>query len=147
MKTGSATSKAVARQCAALHTRMAARNVTRIYDKALRPFGLKVTQFSLLIAIKSGTARSIADLANGLAMERTTLTRNLQLLEKAELISLGEEGYRRARQIELTRAGERTLQDALPAWQRAQCRVLKEIGEDRWENARVLLRELATIGT
>ena len=61
--------------CAALRTRMAARGVTRAYDNALRPLGIKITQFTLLVSAKYDGSRSIGDMADFLAMERSTLTR------------------------------------------------------------------------
>ena len=133
----------VERECAALRTRMAARKVTRAYDEALRPLGLKVTQFSLLIAIRKGAPESISQLAEILALERTTLTRNLRVLEKEGLVEIGPEGYRRARALGLTTAGEAKLKEALPLWRAAQDRFVKRIGKRRWSEAKALLDELA----
>ncbi len=134
--------KDVERECAALRTRMAARKVTRAYDEALRPLGLKVTQFTLLVAIKRGAPDSISRLADNLALERTTLTRNLQRLEKDGLIEIGPEGYRRARSLRLTERGEARLEQALPIWRTIQDRLVAELGRERWEDAKLLLNDL-----
>lgn len=71
---------AIARSCVALHVRMTARAVTRAYDEAMRPSGLKITQFVLLSALSTGQWKSVTELAERFALERTSLTRNLQLL-------------------------------------------------------------------
>lgn len=133
----------VERECVALRTRMAARRVTRAYDGALRPVGLKVTQFTLLVAIKQGAPESISQLAEMLALERTTLTRNLRILEKEGLVDVEPEGYRRARSLSLTRSGEAKLKDALPLWRATQNRFVKRIGKRRWTETKSLLDELA----
>ena len=133
----------VGRECAALRTRMAARSVTRLYDEALRPCGLRITQFSLLVAIKVGAPRSISRLADRLAMERTTLTRNLQLLERQGLITVEEEGYRRARAMRLTDAGDAKLAETLPVWRETQDRVVATLGRQHWDDARRLLEDLS----
>lgn len=138
-----ATIETVSRECAALRTRMAARAVTRAYDEALRPLGLRVTQFTLLASIALGAPDSISALAELLAMERTTLTRNLRLLEKEGLVAVGPEGYRRARSLRLTAAGRRKLDQALPKWREAQDHLISKLGATRWRDARALLSELA----
>ncbi|RMD63276.1 MAG: MarR family transcriptional regulator [Alphaproteobacteria bacterium] len=134
--------KDVERECAALRTRMAARKVTRAYDEALRPLGLKVTQFTLLVAIRRGAPESISQLAEILALERTTLTRNLRRLEKDGLVAVGPEGYRRARSLRLTKKGEAKLERALPLWRATQNRLVKRLGKDRWHETRALLSDL-----
>ena len=138
-----ATVKEVAEECAALRTRMAARSVTRAYNEALRPLGLMATQFTLLAAIEQGAPDSISRLADWLAIERTTLTRNLQVLEKDGLVEVGPEGFRRARALKLTAAGERKLAQALPIWRETQDRLVAKLGKQRWKDARSMLEELS----
>ena len=84
---------------------MTARAVTRVYDEALRPIGLKITQFALLSAIDMGIGGSISDLAERLAFERTTLTRNLQLLKDNGFI-VPREGTGRAVAYAMTPKGQ-----------------------------------------
>src|SRR5215472_7862470 len=92
--------------CACLKVRMAARAVTRAYDSALRPIGLRATQLSILVAVAIDGAISIAALAEFLGMDRTTLTRNLRPLQKQGLIAIGPEGWRRSRVLEITTKGK-----------------------------------------
>jgi DNA-binding MarR family transcriptional regulator len=125
---------------------MAARNVTRVYDKAMKQIGLRVTQFSLLAAIQNQAPTSIKGLAENLAMERTTLLRNLKLLEKEGLVEMGPEGYRRAKAMRLTAAGEAKLKQAFPIWRKAQEEVVRELGLEEWSEAKELLERLSHVG-
>src|SRR5678809_206242 len=89
-------------ECACLKVRTAARAVTRVYDDALRPVGLRATQLSVLVAVASGEAVSIASLSRMLGMDRSTLTRNLRPLEEKALVILGPEGHHRSRTLSIT---------------------------------------------
>lgn len=127
--------------CACLHTRMTARAITRVYDDMLRPSGLKVTQLSLLASIEQGVCGSISTLAELLAFERTTLTRNLQLLKEAGLI-VPREGTGRAVCYELSEEGRAALARALPLWHKAQDMIESAVGRDTWTETRGALRAL-----
>jgi DNA-binding MarR family transcriptional regulator len=100
---------------------MAARAVTRAYDDALRPTGLRASQLALLVAIDNNDgAISITAVAKVMGMDRSTLTRNLRPLEKEFLVAIGLEGGRRSRSLQITKKGQSRLREALPLWQRAQ---------------------------
>ncbi len=133
----------VGEQCAALRARMAARGVTRAYDAALRPVGLKITQFTLLVSIAHDADLSIGKLADHLAMERTTLTRNLQLLEKEGLIEMRKGRQPRTKVPMLTRDGAARLKQALPLWRKAQDRVVAHMGAADWKAGTRVLERLA----
>ena len=118
-------------QCGCFNTRKAARAVTRFYDGMLAPSGLKATQLTMLGAISiSGPAR-MSELAEMLALDKTTLTRNLKLLEAAGLIAIAAGADRRARVVALTGAGTDALERALPRWREAQRRMAEHLGEAR----------------
>jgi DNA-binding MarR family transcriptional regulator len=119
--------------CACHKIRMAARAVTRAYDDALRPVGLRVTQVSLLAAIAVEGAMSITSLARFIGMDRSTLTRNLAPLEKEGLLAVGNEGWRRRRTFDITPKGRSRLQKALPLWEQAQRRLKHELGGRQWD--------------
>ncbi|WP_197675016.1 MarR family winged helix-turn-helix transcriptional regulator [Halopseudomonas salegens] len=106
--------------------------ITRAYDEALRPSGLRITQFTLLVAIGYGAPGSISELADWLAMERTTLTRNLKLLEKEGLIETHAGAHHRARASGLTPTGKAKLDEAYPLWQAVQKRYREGLGEEQW---------------
>jgi len=111
---------------------MAARVVTRAYDDALRPTGLRATQISVLAAVGARGALSIKSLADTLQMERSTLTRNLRPLEERGYVMLAPERRYRSRVLTLTPAGRATLGKALPMWEGAQRNLKKRIGQTRW---------------
>lgn len=107
---------------------MAARAVTRTYDDVLRPTGLRATQLAVLAAVGIDGAMSIAELASFLGMDRSTLTRNLRPLEKEGLVTLGAEGWRRSRTLEITSKGRSRLRAALPLWETAQQLLMRKLG-------------------
>ncbi len=132
--------KEMGRTCACYKVRKAARAVTKLYDEVLRPSGLRVTQFSLLMAARIMGPVTVVKLAQGMVMDRTTLTRNLQILEKQGLISIKPGEDRREREVNLTAAGMEVLTKAIPLWEEAQNRVKKGLGEERLHN---LLHDLS----
>ena len=118
--------------CTCFNLRKAARAVTQAYDKAMRPSGLRATQFSLLSAVSKLGPVGIKDLAKELVMDRTTLGRNLKVLSDRRLLDIGEGDDRRYRPITLTPQGRQSLDLALPLWRQAQTRIADSLGHDRW---------------
>jgi len=131
--------------CVCNKTRIAARVVTRIYDDALRPTGLRATQVALLVAVATGEASSIAALAQVLGMDRSTLTRNLGPLESEGLVAIGAEGWRRSRSLEITRKGRARLREALPLWKKAQDLLKDRLGERAWSAAHASMDSLVRV--
>jgi DNA-binding MarR family transcriptional regulator len=122
--------------CICHRIRMAARAVTRAYDDALRPVGLRATQMALLAAIDAEGALSIAALARLAGLDRTTLSRNLAPLERDGLVAVGAEGRRRARTLDLTAKGRSRLEEAVPLWESAQRQLRRSLGARRWDDVR-----------
>jgi DNA-binding MarR family transcriptional regulator len=120
--------------CACHKIRMATRVVTRTYDEALRPVGLRATQVSLLAAIAAKGTMSITALARLIGMDRSTLTRNLAPLVAEGLLVLGNEGWRRSRELDITAKGRARLKDAMPLWEGAQRRLKQDLGAERWND-------------
>ncbi len=120
--------------CAVMNFRQVARSVTARFDDQLRPVGLRATQLNLLMAIETSTAVTITDLAEILAMDRTTMTRNLKLLRQRKLVDL--------KTIALTAKGRRAAAAALPLWEKAQAEILDSLGKKRWA---ALLAELEAV--
>jgi DNA-binding MarR family transcriptional regulator len=118
-------------RCTCFNLRKAARAVTQMYDEFLRPSGLRCTQFSLLMLIRGRGPIRITDLADQAVMDRTTLKRNIELLEREGLVRIeaGEDG--RVREVTVTPTAEERLYKALPLWQRAQAYVTAELGPGR----------------
>lgn len=116
------------RRCVCFNLRKAARAVTQLYDSYLRPSGLRGTQLTLLMAARGVGPVQISRLAKGTIMDRTTLTRNLRVLERKKLITIKTGLDRRAREIALTDRGHDVLMKAMPLWGKAQAYVQKGIG-------------------
>ena len=117
--------------CVSFALRKAARSVTRRYDAALRSSGLKSTQFNLLVALDATGATTTSALARMIAIERTTLHRNLALLAKKGWVGVepGEDG--RSRKVSITPRGRQAAFKALPAWRRMQRELAEALGSNQ----------------
>ena len=118
--------------CTCFNLRKAVRAVTQMYDEALKPSGLRTTQFSLLSVVGRKGPIGISELAQALGMDRTTLTRNLKPLTDKGLVDVISSTDRRQRPVALTSAGEEALAQALPLWRGIQLRMVDGFGHDRW---------------
>jgi DNA-binding MarR family transcriptional regulator len=116
----------VANGCACKHLRCSARAVTRLHDETLRPSGLRITQFTLLIAVAIGEPVPITRLADALSLDRTTLGRDLKPLTDRGLVEIRAGDDRRTRVIRLTGQGRDALGRAYPLWQSAQARIVEQ---------------------
>jgi DNA-binding MarR family transcriptional regulator len=123
----------VARSCACANLRRAARTVTQLFDEALARSGLRATQFTLLVTSRLMGVSIINELAERMAVDRTTLSRNLKPLVRGGLLEVrpGKDG--RTRLVRLTPAGEQALEEAYPLWQQAQREIVGVLGEERHE--------------
>jgi len=124
-------------QCLVLNTRMAARAITRRYDRKLRPFGITAAQFSVLTAIRGRPERSVTEMAQVIAMDRTTLSRNLDLLEKKGLIACRPADKGNGRLCTLTEPGSALVETLIPKWVEAQAELLP-----LWREAQTGLRSM-----
>ena len=107
-------------ECLCTRLRRASRGVSRLYDDALSGVGLNAAQYSLLRHLQRLDQPSITDLSEAMGLERSTLGRNLRVLEGRSLVTLQGGTDQRHRLVGLTEAGERLLGDALDAWQGVQ---------------------------
>jgi DNA-binding MarR family transcriptional regulator len=127
--------------CNCFAVRSAARHVTQLYDQLLAPVGLHVTQFSILAKLKRLGPMTISALAEEMVMDRTTLGRNVLPLERYGLIKIeASAADRRARELHLTKAGEKRLQAARVAWAEAQAHFEARFGPRRAADFRAMLR-------
>lgn len=128
--------------CVCFNFRKATRVITKVYDDALRPSGLTATQFSILSVLGITGPVSIVKLAGQIAMERTTLTRNLKLIEKKGLIEVSPGQDQRTRIININKQGNTAMAGALPLWNEVQARVTGKIGTDKWRGMLGKLQEI-----
>jgi DNA-binding MarR family transcriptional regulator len=130
--------------CNCLALRQATRHVTQFYDQFLATAGLRTTQFSILAKLRRLGPMTISALAADLVMDRTTLGRNLQPLEREGLVAvvMGR-ADRRSREVRLTDAGAERLRTAVDGWLKAQARFEAAFGEERSAELRALLRAVS----
>jgi DNA-binding MarR family transcriptional regulator len=128
--------------CVCSTLRMVSRAVTQLYDDILRPSGLRVTQFSILATIARRGAANLRELEASLAIDQTTLTRSLGLLERDKVIERASHPDGRIKAMRLTAKGRRALEVARPLWVRAQDKVLRELGAKAWASAQRRLAHL-----
>ncbi|ATH82787.1 MarR family winged helix-turn-helix transcriptional regulator [Pseudomonas sp. KHPS1] len=129
--------------CLCTQLRRASRGVTRRYDDALAAVGLGAAQFSLLRHVQRLGQPSISALADAMGLDRSTLGRNLRVLQEQELLQLGEGRDLRAREVRLTEAGLQRIEQALPLWEQVQRELNARLGEDRRTELMALLDQLA----
>lgn len=130
--------------CVCANVRRAARVLTNVYEEALRSFQLSSSQLTILQVLWRAGELSQGALGQALAMNSTTLTRTLRTMVRAGWIQTGQGTDRREKRLRLSAAGRRLLQRALPAWERAQRKVLRKFGQQRWAALHTLLHQLTT---
>jgi DNA-binding MarR family transcriptional regulator len=135
----------VAAGCACRNLRRTARAVTQLYDETLRPSGLRITQFTMLVAIGLSEPVPITRLADALDLDRTTLARDLKPLTEHGLVQIAAGEDRRMRKVRLTRQGREAIGRAYPLWQQAQARIVDGSGSDRWQAVAGGLEEVAAL--
>lgn len=117
-------------KCACVRARRASRALSSVYDAALRPVRLKITQFSGLRTVQRLQPVSISALAEEMALDRSTLGRNLRVLKRRGLVRMDEGEDLRSRSIELTPKGVALVDKALSHWERAQRKVEERLGRE-----------------
>jgi DNA-binding MarR family transcriptional regulator len=120
----------VVEHCLLTRTRSISRVVTSMYDQALRPYGLNSSQFSMLVLIGKMNGASRAELGRANHLERSTSTRNLQLMLDQGWIEELAPTSGRSRPILLSEAGRKLLTTAMPAWRSAQQEAKRMLGEE-----------------
>lgn len=129
--------------CLVLNTRMAARAVTRRADQRLRSFGVTAAQFNILGALSAHPGRSITETANALAMDRTTLSRNLALLARKGLVTSAPAGRGNGRLGALTEDGRRTFNAIVPEWRKSQAELRERLTDPDFATVIAGLRHLS----
>ena len=118
----------IAGECIAVRLRMLNRVVTNIYDEALRPLGLKVSQMNILVAAaKMGTARP-AEISERLHLDVSTLSRNVERMKARGWLEVVPDDDGRAQPFRLTAQGRKLLEKAAPIWGQAQGQAERLLG-------------------
>jgi DNA-binding MarR family transcriptional regulator len=125
--------------CASL--RRAARALSQIYEDALRPTGLRATQFTILQTLSIAGEVTQGELGQILAMDSTTLTRTLTIMGRRGWIAKRRGEDRREWRMRLSKAGETQFKHALPQWESAQKQVRRQLGDEHSDNIMKLTQE------
>jgi DNA-binding MarR family transcriptional regulator len=133
--------------CMCASFRRASRALTQLYDEALRPVGLRATQFTILQALSLAGEVSQGGLAQILAMDSTTLTRTLRIMGREGWIRERRGEDRRERLLRLANAGRHQFHRALPSWEKAQARLGRQLGDKRWHALMKQTNEVTTMVT
>ena len=135
-------------ECSCNMVRKSARKITQFYENSLREAGIKPTQFSILATLANTGPIQITQLADKLVLERTGLTRNLNILERNAWIEIrpGEEDSRQ-RVVSLSRKGYMQLDRSIPYWQKAQKAIAKDMGQNTITGLRKTLDEMTEMIT
>lgn len=114
--------------CLCIDLRSAANALTRAYDEALAPAGLTVTQLSQMNTIRTLGAPTLGALAEATGLDRSTLGRNVRLLERDGLVEIVPGTDARTRTLRLTAKGEDAWKTASPLWYRTQKKFVERLG-------------------
>jgi len=130
--------------CACFNIRRISRLITQFFDAEVRRFGLRPTQMSILGSLQAKTEWGMAELSEWLGMERTTLLRNLQPLQRDGLVRVKGGGRGGHVELEITERGRKALAKMLPGWRSAQDKVVATLGKERWSR---IISDLGEVGT
>jgi DNA-binding MarR family transcriptional regulator len=120
--------------CLCSSFRRTSRALTQLYEQALRPLGLRATQFTILQVLARAGDVTQRQMAEMLAMDSTTLTRTLAIMTHQGWISEHRGEDRRQRWLRLAKGGKAQLQRALPVWEKVQSELRRRVGDRVWEN-------------
>jgi len=136
----------LAQTCACLNLRRASRSISNYYDRLfLEAVGLRSTQISQLVVLYLAGPQTIQEIAGRLGLDRTTLTRNLKLLEKAGLLEIEPGADQRTRQAALTGRGTTVLLKVLPIWEEAQVEMVQGLGAKQFSTLLTQLSDLTKL--
>ena len=131
----------VVRDCIATRLRMANRVITKVYDDALRPLSLKVTQLSMLVVAEDRGHIRQSEVGSELQLDDSTLSRNLERMRANGWLEEVSADDARVHSYRLTEAGKALLDKALPAWRKAQTEAKRLLGDAGVQVLRCFARE------
>ncbi|HEX7289285.1 MAG TPA: MarR family winged helix-turn-helix transcriptional regulator [Candidatus Angelobacter sp.] len=133
--------------CMCASFRRATRSLTQLYDQALRPTGLRATQFTVLQALSLTGEVTQGELGEVLAMDSTTLTRTLAIMVRRGWLVRRAGKDRRERRVRLAPAGHHQLKRGLVQWEKVQRRLRKQLGDTRWHSLFKITNQVAALTT
>jgi len=133
-------------QCSCSSLRSATRALSLAFDEALRPSGIRVTQFAILSGLAVIGELPLSTLADLMVMDRTTLGRNLKPLQRDELVEINIGTDRRERLVSITPSGRKTFMRAMPLLEDVQRRFEKKVGKREAKELRDKMVTLVNVG-
>jgi DNA-binding MarR family transcriptional regulator len=131
--------------CTCGELRKAARAITLLYDNTFKSSGLLSTQFGVLQVLCEIDSIQITDLAGKLGMDRTTLTRNLSVLERDGFIKISQGIDHRTRIVTATQKGHVAVSKTILIWGEIQFKVKQKLGENSWRELMLNLTRLLKV--
>jgi DNA-binding MarR family transcriptional regulator len=131
--------------CMCGNFRRTSRALTQFYEEALRPLGLRATQFTILQALSLAGEVSQSRLGEMLAMDSTSLTRTLAIMIRKGWIAEQRGADRRERRLRLAGAGELKLARVLPVWEKVQSRLQRALGPKAWRSLLELTHQVTEL--
>lgn len=125
--------------------RRTARALSQLYEEAIRPLGLRGTQLTILQVLGRAGEIPQGRLGEILAMDSTTLTRTLRIMQRQGWVAERRGKDRRERWLRLSTDGEAMLEKALPEWERIQAQVGRQLGAERWKTLLDLANETTEV--
>jgi DNA-binding MarR family transcriptional regulator len=120
----------MARECIAVRVRLINRVISALYDEALRPFGLRISQANILAAVVNLGESRPAAVSRILRIEKSTLSRDVELMKQKGWLESDPPAGGRNQVIRLTRQGKKLFSRAQPSWEKAQAEARQLIGDD-----------------
>lgn len=131
--------------CVSYNLRKASRIVSKVYTKEMRSAPVRGPQYSLMMMIARREHPTISEIADSTGADRTTMTRNLGHLQRRGFIRIVQGKNLRSKAVELTPKGKAAIERSVPCWRKAQAKVLKLLGADRWDRMLTDLTVLSTL--
>jgi DNA-binding MarR family transcriptional regulator len=131
--------------CMCASFRRCSRALTQLYEKELRPLGLRATQLTILQVLSRAGEITQGKLGEFLAMDSTSLTRTLAIMIHRGWITERRGEDKRERWLRLNSAGESQLKRVEPLWEQVQSRLRRQLGTDNWNHFLELTQQLTSI--
>ncbi len=125
------TTETIARECIAARLRMINRAVSKLYDRALRPYGMRISQLNILVVVSQFGQAPQQDVCQALFMERSTVSRDVERMQANGWleITVGEDA--RTSMLKVTPAGKKLLEKVIPAWNPVQQQATTLFGKEQ----------------
>jgi DNA-binding MarR family transcriptional regulator len=120
--------------CLCANFRRASRALTQLYEKALRPLGMRATQLTILQVLSRAGDLPQGKLGEVLAMDSTSLTRTLAIMKRHGWVAYRRGEDRRERWVCLASRGKAQLRRVEPAWEQVQARLRRQLGDQKWKD-------------